>query len=56
MGDVQRWNVIFMLSVGKNVEQIRNLIALNNISEYFLHVGTYIFGPQYESTCFVVKD
>ena len=56
MGDVQRWNVVFMLPVGENVEHIRNLIGLNNIPEYFLHVGTYIFGPQSETTGFVVKD
>ena len=43
MGDVQRWNVIFMLPVGENVEHIQNLIGLNNTHEYFVHVGTYIF-------------
>lgn len=46
MGDVQRWNVIFMLPVGENVEHIENLIGLNNVPEYFLHIGTYIFGSQ----------
>ena len=56
MGDVQRWNVIFMLPVGENVKHIQNLIGLNNIFEYFVHVGTYIFGPQSETTGFVVKD
>ena len=56
MKDVQRWNVIFMLPVGENVKHIQNLIGLNNISEYFIHVGTYIFGPQSETTSFVVKD
>jgi hypothetical protein len=45
-----------MLPVGENVEHIQNLIGLNNIPEYFLHVGTYIFGPLSESTGFVVKD
>ena len=39
----------------KNVEHIQNLIGLNNIPEYFIHVGIYIFGPQSETTCFVVK-
>ena len=56
MRDVQHWNVIFMLPVGENVEHIRNLISLYNTLEYFLHVGTYIFGPQLETTGFVVKD
>ena len=46
MKDVQRWIVILMLSVEKYVEHIQNLIGLNNIHEYFLHVGTYIFGSQ----------
>ena len=45
MKDVQRWNVVFMFSVGKNMEHIQNLIGLNNIHEYFVHVETYILGP-----------
>ena len=56
MRDVQRKNVIVMLPVGENVEHIQNLIGLNNILEYFVHVGTYIFGPQSKTTGFVVKD
>ena len=44
MGDVQRWNVILILPVGKNVEHIQKLIGFYNISKYFVHVGTYIFG------------
>ena len=56
MGDVQRWNVIFMLPVGENVEHIKSLIGLNNVPEYFLHIGTYIFGSQSETTGLVVKD
>ena len=56
MRDVQRWNAIFMPPVGKNVEHIQNLIGLNNIYKFFLHVGTYIFGPQSETTSFVVKN
>ena len=56
MGDVQRWNVIFMLLVGKNMEHIQILIVLNNKPQYFVHVGTYIFGPQSDTTSFVVND
>ena len=56
MRDVQRCNVIFMLSVGENVKHFQNLIDLNNIFEYFVHIGTYIFGPQSKTTGFVVKD
>ena len=56
MGNVQRWNVIFMVPVGENVKHIQNLIGLNNILEYFIHVGRYYFGPQSKTTCFVVKD
>ena len=40
----------------KNVEHIQTLIGLNNKPEYFVHIGTYIFGPQSETTGFVVKD
>ena len=32
------------------------MIGLNNVLEYFIHVGTYIFGLQSETTCFVIKD
>ena len=32
------------------------MIGVNNIHEYFLHVRTYIFGPQSETTGFVVKN
>ena len=35
---------------------ILNLIGLNNIPEYFVHIGTYIFGPQSETIGFIVKD
>ena len=45
-----------MLPIGENVDHIQNLIGVNNTPEYFLHVGTYIFGPQSETTGFVVKD
>ena len=45
-----------MLPVGENVEHIVNLIGLNNIPEYFVHVQTYIFGAQSETTGFVFKD
>jgi hypothetical protein len=38
------------------VKHIQNLIGLNNIHEYFLHVETYIFGPRSDTTSFVVKD
>ena len=56
MRDVQCWNVIFMLPVGENMDYIRNLIGLYNTLEYFQHVGTYIFGPQLETTGFVIED
>ena len=56
MRDVQQWKIIFMLPVGDYVEHIQNLIGLNNISEQFVHVGTYIFEPQSYTIGFVVKD
>ena len=45
-----------MLPVEENVEHIRNLIGLNNIPVYFVHVEIYIFGSQSETTDFVGKN
>jgi len=56
MGEVQRWNVIFMLPVGENVEHIKNLMCLDNIAEYYVQGGTYIFHSQLENIGLVVKD
>ena len=50
MRDVQCWNVIFMFPVKENVEHIQNLIDLYIIFKYFLHIVTYIFGSQSETT------
>ena len=38
------------------MDHILNLIGVYNIPKYFLHIRTYIFGPQSETTNFVVKD
>ena len=45
MGDVQRWNVIFMFFIGENIKHIQNMIGLKNIHEYFVYVGIYILDP-----------
>ena len=45
-----------MLLVEKNMKHIRNLIELNNISEYFVYIWTYYFGPQSKTIGFVVEN
>jgi len=56
MGEVQRWNVIFMLPIGENAEHIKNLMCLDNIAKYYIQVRTYIFGSQSENIGLVIKD
>lgn len=55
MGDVQRWNCIFMLPVEENVDHIKRLMGMDNVPEYYVQVGTYKFGLQSESIDFIIK-
>jgi hypothetical protein len=56
MGSIGRWNGIFMLPAGKDVDMVIALLGVKTSPDWHIIKGSYQFGPQSQASGQAIKD